>query len=167
MNGRMTPIPSVHGAAQEDTDDEERRRGMVQYPIIISSPSEWLTRYNQQLDGHPLRTKMVTSLFVSAFGSALGSYLSNATTEKQQRANSIRRNNDAKSTKINWVDVLSFALHGCFINAPISHYWFEWLSVNGPSSTTASTLVDQLVVQPPLLARKFDQFSLPNLLVIK
>ena len=157
----MTPIPSVHSDAQEDTDDEERRRGRVQYPIIISSPSEWLTRYNQLLDGHPLRTKMVTSLIVTTFGSALGSYLSNATKENQQRTNIMRRDNDAKSTNINWVDVLSFALHGCFINAPISHFWFEWLSVNGPSSTTASTLVDQLVVQPPLLARKSDQFSLP------
>jgi hypothetical protein len=39
----MTPIPSVHSDAQEDTDDEERRRGRVQYPIIFSSPSEWLT----------------------------------------------------------------------------------------------------------------------------
>jgi hypothetical protein len=53
------------------------------------------------------------------------------------------------------VDVISFAIHGGLINAPISHYWFEWLSVNGPSSNTASVLVDQLVVQPPLLARKF------------
>ena len=85
--------------------------------------------------------------------------MSNATKENQQRTNIMRRNNDAKSTNINWVDVLSFALHGCFVNAPISHFWFEWLSVNGPSSTTASTLVDQLVVQPPLLARKSDQFS--------
>lgn len=44
---------------------------------------------------------------------------------------------------------------GGLINAPISHYWFEWLSINGPSSSTASVLVDQLVVQPPLLVCKY------------
>jgi hypothetical protein len=107
------------------------------------------------LDRHPLRTKMITSFIVSAFGSALGSYLS--ANNKGGVKSSTRRNGRTESafSKINWVDVISYAIHGGLINAPLSHYWFEWLSMNGPSSNTASVLVDQLVVQPPLLVLMF------------
>eukprot|EP00804_Cyclotella_cryptica_P024724 CCRYP_001704-RA/>CCRYP_001704-RA protein AED:0.42 eAED:0.40 QI:0/-1/0/1/-1/0/1/0/173 len=92
---------------------------------------------------------MITSAIVSAFGSALGSYLSNTSSRK------VDKQTGSVFSKINWTDVLSYAIHGGLINAPISHYWFEWLSVNGPSSNTASVLVDQLVVQPPLLVLMF------------
>lgn len=121
----------------------------------ITSPSEWLNAYNKMLDRHPLRTKMITSFIVSAFGSALGSYLS--ANNKGGVKSSTRRNGRTESafSKINWVDVISYAIHGGLINAPLSHYWFEWLSMNGPSSNTASVLVDQLVVQPPLLLLMF------------
>jgi hypothetical protein len=118
-------------------------------PNSVPPPSEWLSAYNIILDRHPLRTKMITSAIVSAFGSALGSYLSKTSSRKAgKRAESVFSN-------INWTDVLTYAIHGGLINAPISHYWFEWLSVNGPSSNTASVLVDQLVVQPPLLVLMF------------
>ncbi|KAL9191477.1 hypothetical protein ACHAXT_001183 [Thalassiosira profunda] len=123
--------------------------------LSIPSPSEWLSRCNNLLDRYPLQTKMITSFCVSAFGSALGSYLSASAKE-----NRTSKSNNGKCkaghkpmlAKVNWVDVLAYAIHGGLINAPISHYWFEWLSANGPSSNTASVLVDQVVVQPPLLA---------------
>ena len=44
-------------------------------PLSSLSPSELLNRYNKLLDRYPLRTKMITSAVVSAFGSALGSLL--------------------------------------------------------------------------------------------
>lgn len=112
------------------------------------SPSELLHRYNKLLDRYPLRTKMITSAVVSAFGSALGSFLSSSNENKPS-------NNKRQSSRINWVDVFSYAIHGGLINAPICHYWFEWLATNGPSSNTSSVLVDQLVVQPPLLVLMF------------
>ena len=138
-------------------DEEERWQVPRSNGLTIPPTSEWLNRYNRLLDRYPLRTKMCTSFVVSAFGSALGSYLSNSA--KHERAKSRSEQHPGGicegKTKINWVDVISFAIHGGLMNAPIAHYWFEWLSVNGPSSNTASVLVDQLVVQPPLLARKF------------
>lgn len=121
---------------------------------LLMSPSEWLNAYNRMLDMNPLRTKMITASIVSAFGSALGSYISS----ENDKGNNTRRAGDRSESiisKINWVDVLSYAIHGGLINAPLSHYWFEWLSANGPSSNTASVLVDQLVVQPPLLVLMF------------
>ena len=120
----------------------------------LTRPSEWLDAYNTLLDKYPLRTKMMTSAVVSAFGSALGSYLSS---KKKGDKSSQNANGKAGSIlgKMNWVDVLSYAIHGGLINAPLSHYWFEWLTVNGPSSNTASVLIDQLVVQPPLLVLMF------------
>jgi hypothetical protein len=120
----------------------------------LTRPSEWLDAYNTLLDKYPLRTKMMTSAVVSAFGSALGSYLSS---KKKGDKSSQNANGKAGSIlgNMNWVDVLSYAIHGGLINAPLSHYWFEWLTVNGPSSNTASVLIDQLVVQPPLLVLMF------------
>jgi len=114
------------------------------------SPSELLNRYNKLLDRYPLRTKMITSAVVSAFGSALGSFLSSSHTNKPPS-----NNKRQSSSRINWVDVFSYAIHGGLINAPICHYWFEWLATYGPSSNAASVLVDQLVVQPPLLVLMF------------
>mmetsp|Transcript_10964 Transcript_10964/g.16756 ORF Transcript_10964/g.16756 Transcript_10964/m.16756 type:complete len:236 (-) Transcript_10964:91-798(-) len=119
-------------------------------PPILLSPSELLNRYNKLLDRYPLRTKMVTSAIVSAFGSALGSFLSSSNANNKQS-----NNQRQSSSRINWVDVFSYAIHGGLINAPICHYWFEWLATNGPSSNTSSVLVDQLVVQPPLLILMF------------
>ena len=138
-------------------DEEERGQVPRNNGLTIPPPSEWLNRYNRLLDRYPLRTKMCTSFVVSAFGSSLGSYLSNSAKHERAKSRSEQHPGGAceGKTQINWVDVISFAIHGGLINAPISHYWFEWLSVNGPSSNTASVLVDQLVVQPPLLARKF------------
>ncbi|KAL7536940.1 hypothetical protein ACHAXR_007489 [Thalassiosira sp. AJA248-18] len=131
--------------------------------FAVPPPSGWLDRYNKYLDRYPLRTKMITSFCVSAFGSALGSYLSASANEDRAKIRSKRNNGQLCKTsseetmlaKINWVDVLSYAIEGGLISAPICHYWFEWLSVNGPSSNTASVLVDQLVVQPPLCAFMF------------
>ena len=121
----------------------------------IPPPSEWLYRYNRLLDRHPVRTKMWTSFVVSAFGSALGSYLSSRAEDRRENSRGEKPGGKCKEQpKINWVDVMSFAIHGGLINAPVAHYWFEWLSANGPSSNTASVLVDQLIVQPPLLACK-------------
>mmetsp|Transcript_40374 Transcript_40374/g.84458 ORF Transcript_40374/g.84458 Transcript_40374/m.84458 type:complete len:245 (-) Transcript_40374:141-875(-) len=154
-----------HKTNHHDDDDENKnnndQRRITKPPqrsiiSMIPPPSDWLSRYNKLLDQYPLQTKMATSFCVSAFGSALGSYLS-ATRDNNNRAKHRSQSNaqSKSSTKINWVDVLSYAIHGGLINAPISHYWFEWLSLHGPSSNTASVLVDQLVVQPPLLALMF------------
>lgn len=146
-NGNLNRRKNRDGDSGDDGTDG--RRGNLQPrrssgPPALLPPSDLLGRYNDLLDRHPLRTKMCTSFCVSAFGSALGSYLS---------AGSARRE---KSTlkRIDWVDVLSYAIHGGIVNAPISHYWFEWLSRHGPSSNTKSVLVDQLAVQPPLLVRE-------------
>lgn len=165
---------SVNPNHRKNHDDEDDRRDgqrSIQpsprnsLTTLLRSPSDWLNRYNKLLERYPLRTKMCTSFCISAFGSALGSYLSANAKEKNSRAEKKSRSKDgqicntAKSesilTKINWVDVLSYAIHGGLINAPIVHYWFEWLSVHGPSSITTSTLVDQLAVQPPLLVLMF------------
>ena len=141
------------------TPSSSSRKNSLTIPQRPSSDSSLslLARYNKLLDRYPLQTKMITSFCVSAFGSALGSYLSARAKEDRARRLSKRNGKVCKDNhpSIDWIDVLSYAIHGGLINAPISHYWFEWLSANGPSSNTASVLVDQLVVQPPLLARKY------------
>lgn len=137
---------------RSNDDDGEIVRDMAS---TLRSPSEWLLRYNRLLDLYPLQTKMCTSFLVSAFGSALGSY-SSAMKSKKHGQIICKSKRESKLSKINWVDVLAYAIHGALINTPICHYWYEWLSVHGPSSNTANVLVDQLVVQPPLLACKFD-----------
>lgn len=156
ITGEMNPsfFDDGGGCGEEDNVSKVTNRSTIYCHLNSSpiSPSELLNRYNKLLDRYPLRTKMITSALVSAFGSALGSFLSSTT-----NSNAIKsRNKRLKSlSSINWVDVLSYAIHGGLINAPICHYWFEWLATNGPSSNTASVLVDQLVVQPPLLVLMF------------
>ena len=153
----VTMMTNRIAASRYDRAHEEERMEVPRSNgLNIPPPSEWLHRYNRLLDRHPVRTKMWTSFVVSAFGSALGSYLSSRSDGQRNNSRGEYPGRKSKAKpKINWVDVMSYAIHGGLINAPIAHYWFEWLSANGPSSNTASVLVDQLIVQPPLLACKF------------
>ncbi len=145
----MVGVKNDKGDGKDTTVTNIYRAPKTSPPISLS-PSELLNRYNKLLDRYPLRTKMVTSAIISAFGSALGSFLSSS------NANNNPSSNKRQSpSRINWVDVFSYAIHGGLINAPICHYWLEWLATNGPSSNTSSVLVDQLVVQPPLLVLMF------------
>lgn len=87
-----------------------------------------LTRYNELLDTNPVITKAVTSAFISAVGTALGSYLSNrqqirkkAFQNKAQKAQLMGMQKNKSS--INWLDVFAFALHGGLIGGPLGHYW--------------------------------------------
>src|SRR6056300_756322 len=69
-------------------------------PLLSSlSPSELLNRYNKLLDRYPLRTKMITSAVVSAFGSALGSLLSSSSSNN----NNHNKRKKSSLTRINWV----------------------------------------------------------------
>ena len=90
----------------DDDDDDNKRRRQIRRSSTTSS-SDLLTRYNKLLDRYPLRTKMCTSFILSAFGSALGSYLSNA---KDSKKGQHRKNGDCKAKSINWVDVLAYAM---------------------------------------------------------
>eukprot|EP00978_Attheya_sp_CCMP212_P031184 scaffold117077_cov65-Attheya_sp.AAC.5 len=120
---------SSHGA-EDEVFRQEQQSG-------DDNDSSLLTRYNELLDEYPVRTKAITASAVGAIGAAIGSRLS------------------SPKKKINWIDVMAFALHGGILNGPISHYWFEWLDKNGPQSQSKSMLLDQLVVQPPLLVVMF------------
>ena len=91
-----------------DDDDDNKRRRQIRKTSTTSS-SDLLTRYNKLLDRYPLRTKMCTSFILSAFGSALGSYLSNAKDNKRSQ-NGKNGDYKAKPSNINWVDVLAYAL---------------------------------------------------------
>lgn len=169
----LQTMESVQASINEEVNDNagsverhqqiNKSRNINNSSSTLPPPSQWLQRYNQLLDRYPLRAKMCTSFLVSAFGSALGSY-SSATVARKHRNESSERaenqpickgNKQSALSEINWIDVFSYAIHGALINTPICHFWYEWLSVHGPESNTASVLVDQLVVQPPLLACKF------------
>jgi len=88
-----------------DGEDDKRRRQVRR--SSTASSSDLLTRYNKLLDRYPLRTKMCTSFILSAFGSALGSYLSNTKDDKRTQH---RNNSNCKAKSINWVDVLAYAM---------------------------------------------------------
>lgn len=152
---------NIRGTTMDDNNKSHRDKSRGARPARpppspapqppVLSCSVLLTKYNDMLDKYPLKTKMCTSFVVSAFGSALGSYLSSLDGKKSPNQVVGR----SRQPRIDWVEVFSYAIHGGLINAPISHYWFEWLSAHGPDSETKSVLVDQLVVQPPLLVLMF------------
>lgn len=114
--------------------------------------NDLLSQYNRALDKHPLMVKSLTAALVQGLGAALASVMTSCSgsTTSCSNTTTLRRH-----SLINWVDVLAFALHGGLINGPVGHYWFEWLSKHGPKSSFYSMLIDQLLIQPPLLAFMF------------
>ena len=93
------------GIRDDGNCDDDKRRQIRR--SSTTSSSDLLTRYNKLLDRYPLRTKMCTSFILSAFGSALGSYLSNSKDDKRVQ----HKNGDCKTkSKIKWVDVLAYAM---------------------------------------------------------
>jgi len=129
-------LPVTSSATNNDTSSKE---------------NDLLTRYNSLLDKYPLLTKSVTAAAVQGLGAALASIMKYRSMKAAQQGD----NGKQKLPVINWLDVFAFALHGGLVNGPIGHYWFEWLSKHGPKSSFHSMLVDQLLVQPPLLIFMF------------
>lgn len=122
-------------------------------PDNDSEETDLLSQYNRALDKHPLVTKSITAAVVQGLGAALASAITSYGTTSTNNGSSQKLR--SKRAAINWVDVIAFALHGGLVNGPIGHYWFEWLSKHGPKSSFHSMLVDQFLVQPPLLAFMF------------
>jgi hypothetical protein len=120
--------------------------------------TDLLAQYNRALDKHPLIAKSLTAALVQGLGAALASVMvkepSNGSKSRGTSRGSTVTNTN-RQPLIYWVDVFAFALHGGLVNGPVGHYWFEWLSKHGPSSSFYSMLIDQLLVQPPLLAFMF------------
>jgi hypothetical protein len=121
--------------------------------------TDLLTKYNRALDKHPLIVKSLTAALVQGLGAVLASMIVKGDNSNGSKRHATAIGSTITKTNhqplINWVDVFAFALHGGLINGPVGHYWFEWLSKHGPSSSLYSMLIDQLVVQPPLLAFMF------------
>eukprot|EP00565_Helicotheca_tamesis_P008788 CAMPEP_0185733712 /NCGR_PEP_ID=MMETSP1171-20130828/20358_1 /TAXON_ID=374046 /ORGANISM="Helicotheca tamensis, Strain CCMP826" /LENGTH=190 /DNA_ID=CAMNT_0028403507 /DNA_START=110 /DNA_END=679 /DNA_ORIENTATION=+ len=130
----------------EEEEEEEEEEGL-------------LDRYNKALDTNPVLTKAITAACVQGLGSILGSLLSTSSSSPASSSKiQVKMVGGAKNqhrSRIDWANVIAFALHGGLINGPIGHYWFEYLSKHGPKSKSYSTLLDQLVVQPPLLVFMF------------
>ena len=99
---------------------------------------------------------MCTAFVTSAVGAALGSYLASGGGGRRGRGAGHGHGDAARRrrARVDWTDVIAYAVHGGLVNAPLVHCWFEWLRAHGPASDTGAVLVDQLAVQPPLLVRE-------------
>jgi len=117
-NASPTTVPSSSGSNEESAVQKDKNQ----------DEKDLLTRYNELLDTNPVITKSLTSAFISAVGTVLGSYLSN---QQQIRKNTIQKkvqksqftNVQRNKSTINWLDVFAFALHGGIIGGPLGHYW--------------------------------------------
>ena len=68
----------------------------------------YLEQYVKWLDTEPLKARCVTAAILGACGAVLGA----RTTPKSPR----------HSSTIDWMEVVTFALHGGIIAGPLSHY---------------------------------------------
>lgn len=73
-----------------------------------SRHSSYLKQYLKWLDTEPLKARCATAAIVGACGAALGA----RTRPKSPRHNST----------IDWIEIVTFALHGGLIAGPLSHY---------------------------------------------
>mmetsp|Transcript_23677 Transcript_23677/g.33078 ORF Transcript_23677/g.33078 Transcript_23677/m.33078 type:complete len:142 (+) Transcript_23677:221-646(+) len=76
-----------------------------------------IERYNYILERKPLLTKAVTSAIIGAIGSGAGSLFDGLSIGS-------RSSNKRKiRLHIDFLQVLTFALHGILIQGPFDHYW--------------------------------------------
>jgi len=160
-----TPPSSSSGSTHttpeksKKSQDEKISQEIIKYIQSIKSMDDLLMKYNDLLDTSPVMTKAISSAIISAFGAALGSLLSsssgNSASDRKMRNlhHQQKQQHMQKKTRIDWLDVFAFGLHGLF-NGTISHYWFDFLAKQN-YSTSKSMLIDQLAVQPPLLLFMF------------
>ena len=73
-----------------------------------SQHHSYLVRYVNWFEGEPLKARCVTAAIVGACGAVLGA----RTTPKSPR----------HTSTIDWIEVVTFALHGGLIAGPLSHY---------------------------------------------
>lgn len=84
-----------------EDEDEERPNGSLSVDDILGRYSKWL-------DSNPLRSRCFAYAIVGAIGSLLGS-------RKPARKR-------ISGSTIDWVEVVSFTLHGALVAGPLSHY---------------------------------------------
>jgi len=132
--------------SQDEEDRNHEFKDCKEQERNQQSRRDLLTKYNALLDSRPLLTKSITASVVSGLGALLASIMSG---KKNQRFGG------GVPRTIDWNNVFAFALHGGLVNGPVGHFWFEWMSKNGPKSAFKSMLLDQLAVQPPLLVFMF------------
>ena len=67
-----------------------------------------LEKYLKWLDDEPLKARCITAAIIGACGALLGARMP----PKSRR----------KTASIDWIEVVSFALHGGLVAGPLSHY---------------------------------------------
>ena len=130
----------------DDDDDIGDTRKVIDPlapPAIAIDPLDILLKaYMQRLEARPILTKAITSSVVSALGAIVGN----------AGSSSKRTNRQAMSALQKLSEVCAFALYGGLVGGPLAHCWNEWLDKNVKiKSTSWGLLVDQLIVQPPML----------------
>ena len=90
-----TTLSSDGGDTFSEADKDSRRRS-------------YLEQYVKWLDKEPLKARCVTAAILGAWGSVLGA----RTTPKSSR----------HSSTIDWMEVVTFALHGGLVAGPLAHY---------------------------------------------
>lgn len=103
---------------------------MERTPDTENKEEDLLARYNRLLEERPILTKSLSSALISGLGGLGGSKLATG--------------------KVNYLAGAAFALHGGLVNGPVGHLWYTWLDEKGPKNLVKATVLDQIVVQPPL-----------------
>ncbi|KAF6004107.1 hypothetical protein F1559_001770 [Cyanidiococcus yangmingshanensis] len=107
-------------------------------------------RYLNSLQQRPVATKSLTAAAVGAAGDTLAQLI-----EAQARAPQPPRANQSIKTHFNWKRLILFASFMGIVSAPVSHYWYLWLSRRFPqtglSAVSKRVACDQLFMAPAII----------------
>jgi protein Mpv17 len=148
--------PSIHHSRQawavHDFVPKDLRSTTLHHRVMttsaqLSDPSSLWDSYNSHLVTHPILTKALTAAFLSMVADLICQYFTKPPGTPYEGGTITHKHN-----KINWRRTFNWAAISFFVFAPLSHYWYGFLStkISGDSffSVAQRVLLDQFLYSP-------------------
>ena len=92
------------------------KTGLLDYYFCVDFDG-WMKRYTLWTDERPLQSRCVTSAITASIGALLASAITN-----MRKLNVSSKEQRRRHDGIDWLEIISFAVHGGLVAGPISHY---------------------------------------------
>eukprot|EP00899_Mesostigma_viride_P013046 jgi/Mesvir1/21742/Mv04151-RA.1 len=134
MAAAVTGVGANRAAKSGHSEESRPLSGVVISPsLCMVSPIRLNTfkglwaKYSSQLEAHPFRTQITTSLLLWGVGDAVTQTLKIKRANKSQQLLSQSSSTQSQENDINTRQLLTSSMYGASFVGPVGHMWYTWI----------------------------------------